>query len=129
MPLRGCFRLQQGDRSGYWSRDASECVELADRKPLANAAGRHRAVRLLKRVEELHARGETDAYLYGAQPSGEYGALNAFFLLKDEPFVYNLPERPRRPAAHLKKNYLFSFAATIALTAISAVLFSGGDRG
>ena len=53
MPLRGCFRLQQGDRSGYWSRDASECVELADRKPLANAAGRHRAVRLLKRVEEL----------------------------------------------------------------------------
>jgi formate dehydrogenase iron-sulfur subunit len=82
-----------------------------------------------KRVEELHARGETDAYLYGAEPSGEYGALNAFFLLKDEPFVYNLPERPRRPAAHLKKNYLFSFAATIALTAISAVLFSGGDRG
>lgn len=82
-----------------------------------------------KRIEELHARGETDAYLYGAEPSGEYSALNAFFLLKDEPFVYNLPERPRRPAAHLKKNYLFSFATTLALTAVSAVLFAGGRRG
>ena len=35
-----------------------------------------------KRVEELHARGETDAYLYGAEPAGEYSALNSFFLLE-----------------------------------------------
>ena len=82
-----------------------------------------------KRVEELHERGETDAYLYGAEAAGEYSALNSFFLLKDEPFVYNLPERPRRPAAHLKKNYLFSFAASIALTAVSALLFAEGRRG
>ncbi|MCU1294844.1 MAG: hypothetical protein JWP08_3694, partial [Bryobacterales bacterium] len=29
------------------------------------------------------------------------------------------------PAAHLKRNYLFSFAAAIGLTAVSAILFSG----
>ncbi len=81
-----------------------------------------------KRVEDLHARGETDAYLYGAEPAGEYSALNSFFLLKDRSSVYNLPEAPRRPAAHLKRNYLFSFAASIALTAVSALLFSGGQR-
>ncbi len=75
------------------------------------------------RVEQLHARGETDAYLYGAEPGGEYSALNSFFLLKDKPSVYNLPESPRRPAAHLKRNYFFSFAASVALTAASALLF------
>jgi formate dehydrogenase iron-sulfur subunit len=77
-----------------------------------------------ERVEQLHARGETDAYLYGAKPGGEYSALNSFFLLKDEPSVYNLPDSPRRPAAHLKRNYLFSFAAAIGLTAVSAILFA-----
>jgi len=82
-----------------------------------------------KRVEELHARGETDAYLYGAEPAGEYSPLNSFFLLKDRASVYNLPENPRRPAAHLKRNYLFSFAASLALTAVSALLLGGGERG
>src|ERR1700744_233765 len=82
-----------------------------------------------KRVEELHARGETDAYLYGAEASGEYSALNSFFLLKDNAAIYNLHERPRRGGTHLKRNYLFSFAASLALTAVSAVLFKGESRG
>jgi formate dehydrogenase iron-sulfur subunit len=79
-----------------------------------------------KRVEELHARGESDAYLYGAEANGEYSALNSFFLLKDKPIVYNLPEAPRRPVAHMKRNYIFSFAVSVALTAMSAVLFHRG---
>lgn len=75
------------------------------------------------RVEELHARGETDAYLYGEESGGEYSALRSFFLLKDDPRVYNLPQAPRRPAAHLKTNYLVSFAAAVGLAAASAFLF------
>jgi formate dehydrogenase iron-sulfur subunit len=80
--------------------------------------------RAQKRVEELHARGETDAYLYGAEPAGEYSALNSFFLLKDKPGVYNLPEAPRRPSAHLKANYLTSFAAAVGLAVVSAFCFA-----
>ncbi|MCU1326310.1 MAG: 4Fe-4S ferredoxin [Bryobacterales bacterium] len=75
------------------------------------------------RVEELHARGETDAYLYGDESNGEYSPLRAFFLLKEEPAVYNLPAAPRRPASHLKSNYLFSFATAVGLAAASALLF------
>jgi formate dehydrogenase iron-sulfur subunit len=82
-----------------------------------------------KRVEQLHERGETDAYLYGAEAAGEYSALNSFFLLKDRASVYNLPEAPRRPAAHLKRNYLASFTAAIGLAVASAVLFRGEPRG
>jgi formate dehydrogenase iron-sulfur subunit len=75
-----------------------------------------------QRVAELHDRGETDAYLYGDKPQGEYSTLNSFFLLKDNPSVYNLPEAPRRPHAHMKANYLISFATTIGLTALTALL-------
>ena len=77
-----------------------------------------------ERVEQLHERGETDAYLYGAEASGEYSALNAFFLLKDTPNVYNLPEAPRRPGAHLKTNWLVSLGAAIGLTAASAFILA-----
>lgn len=80
------------------------------------------------RVEQLHARGEGDAYLYGAEPAGEYSALNSFFLLKDQPSVYNLPDAPRRPSAHLKTNYLVSFATAIGLAVASAMLLAAGDR-
>ncbi len=79
-----------------------------------------------RRVEELHAHGETDAYLYGAEASGEYSALNAFFLLKDNPTVYNLPEAPRRPQAHLKTNWLVSLGAAVGLAAASALVLSRG---
>jgi formate dehydrogenase iron-sulfur subunit len=84
--------------------------------------------RARSRVKQLHERGESDAYLYGAEPAGEYSALNSFFLLKDKPSVYNLPEAPRRPAAHMKTNYLVSFATAIGLAVASALLLAGGDR-
>jgi len=79
-----------------------------------------------RRVEELHERGQREAYLYGAEPAGEYSALSAFFLLTDKPSVYNLPEAPRRPRAHMKTNYLLSFGAAVGLAAVSAILFGRG---
>jgi formate dehydrogenase iron-sulfur subunit len=44
----------------------------------------------VKRVNDLHAQGVTEAQLYGADDS-VYGGLNAFFLLMDKPEVYKLP--------------------------------------
>jgi formate dehydrogenase iron-sulfur subunit len=51
------------------------------------------------RVEELHSQGTTEAYLYGADAADQPGTdgLNAFFLLVDEPEVYNLPPDPVTP--------------------------------
>ena len=79
------------------------------------------------RVEELHARGQTSAYLYGDRPSGEYSALNAFFLLTEEPAAYNLPPAPRRPAARMVQRYLFSAAVAVAGTIAGAVLLGRED--
>ena len=52
------------------------------------------------RVNELHAQGVKQAYLYGADDT-VYGGLNAFFLLMDKPETYRLPNQqnavlPRR---------------------------------
>jgi formate dehydrogenase iron-sulfur subunit len=43
-----------------------------------------------ERVEQLHAQGHNDAYLYGADDS-ILGGLNSFYLLMDSPEVYQLP--------------------------------------
>jgi formate dehydrogenase iron-sulfur subunit len=43
-----------------------------------------------ERVQRLHALGQTDAYLYGADER-ILGGLNAFYLLVDPPETYGLP--------------------------------------
>ncbi|WP_142848488.1 4Fe-4S dicluster domain-containing protein [Telmatospirillum sp. J64-1] len=81
-----------------------------------------------KRVEELHERGVTDAYLYGAPntpgATGGLEQLNAFFLLTDRPEVYNLPPAPTRPANRLAPGLLAGMAAMAGLTLAAAAIFS-----
>ena len=48
------------------------------------------------RLAELHAAGQTEARLYGADPDDGIGGAGAFFLLLDEPQVYGLPPGPGR---------------------------------
>lgn len=48
------------------------------------------------RVEQLHRRGETRAYLYGASEDF-LGGLNSFYLLVDPPEIYGLPVKPDFP--------------------------------
>ena len=50
-----------------------------------------------QRVEDLHNRGVSDAYLYGDSASATYSALHSFYLLVDRPQVYGLPEQPFNP--------------------------------
>ena len=77
-----------------------------------------------QRVQELHGRGQSEAYLYGADDAGEYKSLNAFFLLTEEPAAYNLPPAPRRPAAMMNQRYLWSAVVGIGLSAISALVLA-----
>ena len=75
------------------------------------------------RVGELHSRGNDRAYLYGADSVGEYGPLNAFFLLEDHPNEYNLPVNPPQPFRGQKKRYAVSLGMGVALTAVAAAVF------
>ena len=80
------------------------------------------------RVGQLHARGATDAYLYGADEHTSVGALNAFFLLVDKPEVYNLPEKPHLPQAQVVPAYLATAAMAILLGAATVTAFLVGGR-
>ena len=84
--------------------------------------------RARRRVAELHARGHGEAFLYGADDLGDYGRLNAFFLLEDHPNEYNLPEAPRQPFRGQGKRYAASLFAGAALAGLAAAVFSSGRR-
>ena len=79
--------------------------------------------RARRRVETLHARGESSAYLYGVDEDTSVGDLNAFFLLMDRPSVYNLPEKPKLPQENVLPGFVASFAAAAFLTAVTAFSF------
>jgi formate dehydrogenase iron-sulfur subunit len=74
------------------------------------------------RVRTLHERGVTEAYLYGADPASQPGTdgLNAFFLLVDEPEVYNLPPDPATPTKKAPEAWLGVVVAS-AVMAVGAV--------
>jgi formate dehydrogenase iron-sulfur subunit len=76
------------------------------------------------RVDELHARGVDEAYLYGADAADQPGTdgLNAFFLLVDEPEVYNLPPEPETPTKTIKGAW--SSLARAGLAMAAATIFA-----
>ena len=74
-----------------------------------------------KRVSDLHARGETTAYLYGVDEETEVGDLNAFFLLKAEPEAYGLPQKPFLPQDRVARGYLASAIAAVGLALVSTL--------
>lgn len=75
-----------------------------------------------KRVEELHERGMEEAYLYGVDEINQpgTGGLNAFFLLADEPEVYNLPPDPVVPTVLGLESWRSAALAAVGLAASAA---------
>ncbi len=85
--------------------------------------------RARNRVDQLHAQGMDEAYLYGASKEDQPGTegLNAFFLLLDKPEAYNLPPDPIVPTKTVRDSWRSMGLAVvgIAVTAIGSVLMAG----
>jgi formate dehydrogenase iron-sulfur subunit len=83
-----------------------------------------------QRVAELHARGMTDAYLYGADAAAQPGTdgLNAFFLLVDEPEVYNLPPDPYAPSKKVGSSWTSMALAGVGMVVLALASAAGGRR-
>jgi formate dehydrogenase iron-sulfur subunit len=77
------------------------------------------------RLEDLHAAGQTQARLYGADPEDGIGGAGAFFLLLDEPEVYGLPPDPVVTTRDLPAMWRWAGAAAVVLAAGVAVAFTG----
>jgi formate dehydrogenase iron-sulfur subunit len=83
--------------------------------------------RARKRVEELHQRGVTDAYLYGDVARPTYSELNSFYLLVDRPSVYGLPDVPVNPWLTMKGDYARAvLAGLVSIAVLLAFLLMAG---
>ncbi|HEY3079196.1 MAG TPA: 4Fe-4S dicluster domain-containing protein [Chloroflexota bacterium] len=74
------------------------------------------------RLQQLHAGGQSDAYLYGADGS-MLGGLNSFYLLVDKPEVYGLPSNPRLPSRNLWPSSAFSMLSAAVVGVIGLLSF------
>jgi formate dehydrogenase iron-sulfur subunit len=83
--------------------------------------------RARERVDALHARGVTEARLYGDDPGDGVGGTGAFFLLLDEPEVYGLPPDPVVTTRDLPRIYRFAAAAAGMMLAAAISVFAGGS--
>ncbi|MFV1472149.1 4Fe-4S dicluster domain-containing protein, partial [Mycolicibacterium elephantis] len=84
--------------------------------------------RAAQRVEDLHARGVTEARLYGEDPNDGVGGDGAFFLLLDEPEVYGLPPDPVVPTRDAPAMWRYAGIAASALVGIAVSAFAGRRR-
>src|SRR5438270_6884763 len=76
-----------------------------------------------ERLGLLHERGVEDARLYGVDDNILEGGLNSFFLLLDEPAIYNLPENPLRPSNNVVPTSLWTVAAALLLGLMGIIFF------
>jgi formate dehydrogenase iron-sulfur subunit len=76
-----------------------------------------------ERVGLLHERGVSEARLYGEDTTILDGGLNSFFLLLDEPEVYNLPHNPARPSNNVVPASFWTIVAAAILGLLGIVFF------
>ncbi|HEV2659536.1 MAG TPA: 4Fe-4S dicluster domain-containing protein [Ktedonobacteraceae bacterium] len=76
-----------------------------------------------ERVGLLQQRGVDEARLYGADDTILAGGLNSFFLLLDEPEVYNLPQNPSRPSDHVAPASFWTIVAAAVLGLMGILFF------
>jgi formate dehydrogenase iron-sulfur subunit len=76
-----------------------------------------------ERVGLLQERGVSEARLYGEDATILDGGLNSFFLLLDEPEVYNLPHNPARPSNNVVPASFWTIVAAAILGLLGIVFF------
>ena len=118
-----CYDRLKGDLEPACAKacptDSIQFGELSDLQNMAHA-----------RVEELHAHGVADAYLYGADADSQpgTGGLNAFFLLVDKPEVYNLPPNPEVPTKTVGQAWGAAAVASVGMLVAAAIAVLGARR-
>ncbi len=76
-----------------------------------------------ERLGILHERGVSEARLYGVDDNILDGGLNSFFLLLDEPEVYNLPENPERPSNNVVPASFWAIVSAAILGVLGMLFF------
>ncbi len=76
-----------------------------------------------ERLGILHERGVQEAQLYGVDDNILDGGLNSFFLLLDQPEVYNLPQNPQRPSNNVIPASFWTIVAAAVMGLLGIFIF------
>ena len=79
------------------------------------------------RIKELNAQGIQDAVIYDPLDTSVKG-IHAFFLVRGDPAMYNLPPRPEVPTRYLKKGWTSAALAAGAMLGATLLAFLGEKR-
>ncbi|MGO1607606.1 MAG: 4Fe-4S dicluster domain-containing protein [Brevibacterium yomogidense] len=116
-----CYdRLLEGQEPACSQTCPTQSIRFGDREDMVEKAE--------VRVRDLHAKGLTEARLYGANPHDGVGGTGSVFLLLDEPEVYGLPPDPRVPTKDLPGMWASAGAAALGMIGVAALSFLGGRR-
>ncbi|PMC75107.1 4Fe-4S dicluster domain-containing protein [Brachybacterium sp. UMB0905] len=116
-----CYdRLVDGEQPACSATCPTTSIKFGDRESMVAEAK--------ERVRELHARGMTEARLYGANPNDGVGGTGSVFLLLDEPEVYGLPPDPQVPTKYLPQMFARAGIAAVGMAVTAALAFAGGRR-
>jgi len=114
-----CYdRLLEGQEPACSQTCPTQSIRFGDREDMVALAE--------DRVRDLHAKGLTEARLYGANPHDGVGGTGSVFLLLDEPEVYGLPPDPRVPTKELPGMWASAGAAALGMLGVAALSFLGG---
>lgn len=80
-----------------------------------------------ERLGFLQQHGVNEARLYGADDTILQGGLLSFFLLLDEPEVYNLPRNPVRPANNVAPASLWTIVAALIMGLLGIFFFKKNE--
>jgi len=76
-----------------------------------------------QRIEELHARGITDAVIYDPQETS-VGGIHAMSIVRGDPEAYNLPAKPEVPTIYLREGWRSAALAAVVAMVGTALAFT-----
>ncbi|GER89361.1 4Fe-4S ferredoxin [Dictyobacter vulcani] len=115
-----CYdRLKDGMKPACAKACPTESIQFGEVQELKKNAQ--------ERLGLLQEHGVSEASLYGADDKILEGGLHSFFLLLDEPEVYNLPANPARPSNHVLPTSLGTIITALLMGLMSIFFFSNKE--